>query len=257
LDNFIFIKRENYYRSEFGGIKATLNGINDILQEREFFDYILLISGQDYPIKSPAYICDYLEQNSDKTFISYTTMPVRGWGWGPTGGMEKLTHYFFRFRGNLRVYPPFNEPVTNKQRLLNFIFGLYFKTPRKFPDGLKPYAGAAWWTITRDAAQYLVDFLKIRPDVINFYKNSISMDELFFQTILCNSNDDKILSHLVNDDLRFINWSHKDQNLGHPEILTINHFDAIKNSPKLIARKFDPTIDNQILDMIDERILFT
>ena len=83
------------------------------------------------------------------------------------------------------------------------------------------------------------------------------MEKLFFQKILCNSNDENILIKLVNDDLRFIDWSHKDQNLRHSETLTMNHFDVIKNSPKLIARKFDPTIYNKILYMIDEKIEFT
>ena len=37
----------------FGHVSATLKGIADALEHRPDFDYVVLLTGQDYPLRSP------------------------------------------------------------------------------------------------------------------------------------------------------------------------------------------------------------
>lgn len=67
--------------------------------------------------------------------------------------------------------------------------------------------------------------------------------------MLCNS---PFRDALVDQTLTFTDWS-----LGspHPTILRKAHVGALAASPALFARKFDATVDGEVLDLIDERLL--
>jgi hypothetical protein len=51
-------------------------------------------------------------------------------------------------------------------------------------------------------------------------------------------------------NLRYIDWSIDPG----PAILGVNDFDRLVRSGMLLARKFDETVDSEILDLIDEHI---
>lgn len=253
--NIFLVKRQKCYWAEFGLVQAFLNAIKLIHQQSRPYDYIFAISAQDYPIKSNQYIHEFLGQNLGKIFMSYTPMPVLDWNWEADGGMGRLDKYYYRFRGELRVFPPLKPPTSFRGKVFQRVLGLYFVLPRQFPKNLRPYAGSTWWTIPSKAAEFILDFLDHRPDVLKFFKHVRMPDEIFFQTILCNSTNPAIRDHLINNDLRFIDWSQKDLLGGHPVTLTKDHYAALRGSSHLFARKFDHQIDEDVLDLIDQEIL--
>ena len=59
-----------------------------------------------------------------------------------------------------------------------------------------------------------------------------------------------MLSDIVCNDLRYVDWTKPVKPL--PAILKKEDFSAIISSNQLFGRKFDSTIDSEILDMIDE-----
>ncbi len=63
-----------------------------------------------------------------------------------------------------------------------------------------------------------------------------------------NSKDDKLRESIVNDNLKFIDWSRPKPR---PATFTHKDFLLLVSSGKLFARKFDMDIDSQILDMLD------
>jgi hypothetical protein len=75
-------------------------------------------------------------------------------------------------------------------------------------------------------------------------------DEIFFQTIILNSS---FARRAVNDNLRYIEW--KDPDAGSPAILRKSDFQKLASSSKLFARKFDMTVDTEVLDFIDREII--
>jgi hypothetical protein len=56
----------------------------------------------------------------------------------------------------------------------------------------------------------------------------------------------------VNSDLRFESW---EEDSDHPAILTVEHLPELMRSDALFAKKFDATVDSDVLDRIDADLL--
>lgn len=241
--NIYCVKRERSYWGHFNFLKAILNGINDSLKDNNV-DRIVLLSGQDYPIKSNEFIFNFFNENSNKNFISYFKLPYEGWY---KGGMDRLEKYYFRILGKRITLPP----NTGSNHIIKiFLSGFYKK--RKIPNDLQLYGGWTWWSITREAAEYITNLITRRPDYLNIYRFSHAPDEMFFQTILLNSDNKNIKDSIVNKTLTYTKWMPSQP---HPQILTINEYNELIKTDKLFARKFDTEIDSKILDLIDKEIL--
>ena len=68
---------------------------------------------------------------------------------------------------------------------------------------------------------------------MEFHRNSLLPDEMFFQTLVLHLDKNKTT---VNDNKRFILW---EKGSSHPIDLKVEHFDEIKASSNFFARKFD------------------
>jgi hypothetical protein len=112
--------------------------------------------------------------------------------------------------------------------------------------GLEPFGGSSYWCLARDCIEYVHRFVHENRAFVNWFKTVDVPDEIFFQTILMNSS---LAVNLVNDDLRYMEWPVPDS--GSPSILRVEAFERFIRSPKLFARKFDASIDAQVLDRID------
>ena len=55
---------------------------------------------------------------------------------------------------------------------------------------------------------------------------------------------------MENDDLRYLDWSREPA----PAVLTRDDLPALLGSGKLFARKFDPTVDSEVLDALDRHL---
>jgi len=247
LKNLADIKLLPRFNSYWGGpgiIYAILSGLNEILKVKKF-NRIVLMSGQDYPIKSPDYIFDFFNRHDKNNYFRYFKLPSEEWA---LGGLNRIKSYHFRLLGKTYIYPPIHEPVDAYAKLFYKMVSLRFRQPREFPKELQPFGGYNWWKITPDAAQEILNFIHKRPDYLKFHKYTLIPDEIFFQTILLNSKNDSLLNSIVDEDLVHQKW-----NMGepHPEILTSSDIDAIKNSTALFARKFDLRTSSNVLDMID------
>lgn len=234
-----FTPRENSRWGSLGIVKATIKAMEQIVRDNSI-DYIILLSGQDYPIKNMDYIRDFLSRNP-REYIRHYPFVKDGWV------IERIERYHFNFLWR-RTFPPMEDPTTLHGKLFNQILGLMFRLPRKFPKGLKPYNGTQWLNLTTDTARYVLDFIKKRPDYIKFHQYSFVPDEMFFQTIILNAPD-KILNNVVDDDLRYCDWTKPGIHL--PAIFKKEDLNEIKDSKKFFARKFDINIDSEIMDEID------
>ena len=243
-----FIQQFDASWGEIGVIKAEILALQEINNSGVDFDFVILISGQDYPIKSNNFIYDFLLRNKSKNFLEILPMPFQD---RSDSGMHRLERYYFKLRGRKYIYPPFKGPRSLKEKILFWFFDIYF-SKRKLPYNLQPYGGEHWWCFSKEATNYILYFLEHHPEYFKFHRFSLCADEMFFHTILGNAPDNQIKANIVNDDLRYIDWSEgKDS----PKILGISDFEVIQKSSKLFARKFESNTDTQILDEIDKIIL--
>lgn len=258
---------------DFSQVKMMLNAIEWITTHLKF-DWLVLISGQDYPIQPLSQIERFLETTSYDGFI--TGVPLNKAT--PCGQVECsitnsagnpcpdcVTRYYYRYyqaSPNLtKMLKKVREYFCKRCALLQ-IRSLPGKTKTKIMIGVRSflspfnsefecYKGSSWFTLNHRCLQYIRQFVLSSPGFVRYYQRTLMPDESFFQTILLNNPSLKIL----NDNKRLISW--QDSTSMSPEVLRIQDFDRIIVSGQHFARKFDLNIDAEILDMIDHYTLKT
>lgn len=204
-------------------VDAELRGMERLLEMGADWRYFINLSGQDFPLKSQAYIADYLSEQDGTQFIrAVPQQAVR------PDTMNRLSHYFLE---------AFNRIVRT---------GI----PRTAMRGVTPYIGTQWKAVTRDFCTFVTRNPRANP-FKRFYRRTLIADEGFFQTVMMNAFPAP--SH-ANDDLRTIDWvPDGDIKLRPRTFLTADAL-RLTLSPDLFARKFDATEDSVILDMLEAHL---
>ena len=58
---------------------------------------------------------------------------------------------------------------------------------RRIPGGLRPVKGWAFFTLSRECAEYASEFVRQNPRYVRFFKHTMFADEYFWHTIVPNS----------------------------------------------------------------------
>ncbi len=98
------------------------------------------------------------------------------------------------------------------------------------------------------------EFITKSPEVDrfrDFYRNTLIADEGFFQTVMMNTS---YKATLVNDDKRTIDWIPMGTIKLRPRDFTAKDVNYLMASSGLFARKFDETIDKEILNILESRL---
>lgn len=272
-----FCKRERGTHFYFGLVKGTLNGLKFLNDNKIDYDYVNLISGQDYPIKTKKEILDFFKQNNGKQFM--TNWPIfpsldspyfLNHPWGSSRQIYRIDRYHIKFNGKVHSIPEIESGRLTDHNLLNtlkiflynsvkyiregkwkeeFILLLLSRTlprKRKLPEGISLYGGSTWWSITRACAEHILETNRKKKIFNSFFKYTLIPDEMYFQTHVMNS---PFKNNIVNNNLRFITWGTEDKT--HPIIYTKEHFKLLKNADGLFARKFDIKKDKEIIEKLD------
>lgn len=251
-------------------VEATLSLARAALADEH--DRYSLISGSDYPIVTNQEICAFL-QSADLEYLTFWRLADR-----PSWQHKLQYHYPVEF---ISIRDP-------RSSLPRRVFWAAFRRLRRFapkrrhPEGLVPYGGSQWWTLTHACLEHALGVLDARPDVRRFYRTTESPDELIFQTIVMNgpfarrvcgydayqrwrakSNPEVRVSikeekrrmlpdHEMN--LRYIDWSGELTGAREaPAVLDERDLVAVTTSGCLWARKFDSIRSAGLLDEIDRR----
>ena len=140
--------------------------------------------------------------------------------WIKTGMKEDRLHYRHFF--NERTQKWLFYTSLNLQRR----FGL----SREVPNDIQVQIGSQWWCLRRRTVESIMEFIKRRRDVVNFFKITWIPDETFFQTLV---------RHLIPDNqirtrtLTFLVFS----DYGMPAAFYNDHYDFLIEQDYLFARK--------------------
>ncbi|MGC4234971.1 MAG: beta-1,6-N-acetylglucosaminyltransferase [Niabella sp.] len=238
VPNLFFVK--NRVKVHWGGrstVMAIVHAIEEIKSSGISYDFINLISAQDYPIKPIQELVDYLDDHKKKNFIFYATEQDDGRKWMEDSRARFNRYHFtdFNFKGRYLV-----------QRFLNWLL-----PPRIHPVFRKFYGGncSTWWTLDSECAYFVAQVVRENTRLRRYIKLTWGIDEILFPTLIMNSH---FASSTENKNFRYIDWS---EGNAHPKILTSADFDALAQSNDFFARKFDIEQDSEILDLIDARLL--
>jgi hypothetical protein len=236
-----FVPRVKTEWGGFGLVEATLNAMSEVSKSGNF-DKIILLSGQDYPIKSNEEIDQYFHDSKFNIFIDHFPLPNYK-KWGSDGGMYRVNKYFFGLSWIEKYLA----------KAVNFLAMFIPAINRKIAKGMEPFSGSQWWAMDMPALNYILDYVATHPEYVKFHKHTFAADELFFQMILLNCEDESLRDNIANDNLRYMKW--KTSDIAHPEILKVNDLTYIGKSNALFARKFDTGIDEEVINVIDDQLL--
>ena len=213
----------------FSMINATLKLIN-LAKNNYNYDYYVLLSGDDYPIKPLDDLELFLKKHRKYSFLEYDKFD------------DKWQHAKGRYQ-NLKLF----EKTYFINRVLQKALNLFINKRNMYRDMLA-YKGSQWWCLNSESIEYILKYINDNKSILSFFKHTHIPDEMFFQIILLNS---PIRDTIINDNLRYILLEDM-----HPETLTIDYFkDLIEMKNKFFARKFDVNVDSKILDLLDDIIL--
>lgn len=232
------------YKVNWGSVdhlKAILYLVEEALKDKQT-EYIHMVTGQDFPIKTPEYMSDFLEKNKGLEFISADRLPAKKW---KNGGLDRVKYY--------SPYEIFNGRGYGRFFIKSFVFlQKIFGVNRKFPASLPElYGGIVYWTLTRDAVKYVSDYLEVHPEIMEYFKYTFCSEEILFQSVLMTTDrfKDKIQQH----SLRFMVWEYRRGQS--PPILDEQDYESIADSDAFFARKFDMPISEKLYRMIRKKIL--
>lgn len=224
------------------------------------YSYYLLLSGQDYPIKSISYIKEVLSSLYPKPLIDCTPMVKDNWIYSGFKWIRFHAYYRFvwRITKNRIGRKLLLLPIYAIQLFVTVIVGSPLKRLRSI--GCELYGGSAWWILPEDIIKLCLDEYKKNSKLIQAFKIKNTPEETFFQTMAMRSPLKDLVS--LNNPYEVLQncmtyayfFDEKHPPTGHPYILTEENYEMLKQRKELFARKFDDNIDSKILDMIDTYI---
>lgn len=253
-DTHLFLSSVPHVRASFAAqAQPYLDAIERLEREGLEYDWLVNLTAQDYPVKPVAEIEALLGAATADGFIRWWDVQSPESPWSRRKARNRYWHRYKRL-------PDGAESTLRNLRVLTRVLPIHFylpygayvgvRVPRvPFRDGFRCYGGRTWFSLRRKVALYVRDFLAEHPEVEAHYRGTVAPEESIVQTVLVNSHR----FALVNDDLRYIDYTNAWR--GHPRTLTAADLPLLATGRWHFARKFDVTVDREVLDRIDRELL--
>lgn len=230
------------------------------------FDWLILISGQDYPISSLNKFETNISTSSFDGYFSYfPALGGEGNSWPQDLGKKRyffkyatFPHFIYYYRIPVLIQHAITKIITliNKSAILKIIIAAK-KSKNKigikriitpFNDRFICYAGPDWFTLNKKCITKILSAAADNYLLLDYYKTTHIPSESFVHTLLVNDCE----LNISNDSLRYVHWLVKWSSS--PSIICSSDYESVINSKMPFARKFDITVDAEVLDKIDERL---
>ena len=257
------LNRENGTWGGIGIVLGTLNAIDEIIKDKNK-GHLILLSGQDYPLKSNEEINAYLLANKDVNFIDIA--PIKEVF--PQEWNKRMFYYKYNLsnqKGKYILVPTlFSKSILEINTLkviakiiihhkgfsfLKEVLSNLLKK-RNVPTNINLKAGGQWWALTNETAKKIITFSKENTELLDYFKYTVLPDEMYFQTVIHHFIEN---GHSINIKpmITYVNWERKGCDLP-VTFISSDYDELISQKNKLFARKFNTNIDCTILDKLDQ-----
>ena len=240
FDNVVFIRGPKVWWGGWSQVDSIIRLIRAAISSR--FDYYILLSGTDYPIRPNLFLYEKLSSGGE--FIGINT------GSSFNKPEERTKYYYF---------DSFDR--RDKKNIKTLFFLLLERTIRIFFQKTsfpfkQIYYGPTWWALSHGCLVYVLEQTDNNKTYVKFFQTSLSPDESFFQTIIGNSP----FFSTCKMNLTYTDWSsHRPS----PAMITQNHIFLFKkqyefegsfgNYTPFFARKFDDN-SSDIIVLIEKEL---
>lgn len=251
---------------DFSIVKATLKCIERILMDNRK-GHSVLLSGQDFPIKSNSDIKKIFEENTATDFIDcrpikevwpnhfkYRTQAVKyNLSYKKADFVCILSIFSLRpkaiIRNTNKLLRKFMiDKDINHLKTLKYLF--IYKKP---PKNIDFFGGSQWWSLTNETLNKIFLYINNNNKFITFFENSVIPDEVFFQTAIMKLKkfDSSIF---IRDTLTYTRW--KSKTADSPDTFLSADYNEILLASRdyCFARKFDVLEDEGIMISIEKNI---
>lgn len=203
--------------------------------------HFVLLSGQDFPLRSPEYIRNFFDQHKDNDFMSVYPIPDPKKA-SENGGMERLISYTFDCRNprdprmkakiqplslRLKTFLGFFRLLKYRRDLLSKAIKLYF-VKRKYPNRLSKHFNEFWCALRKSSVEKILEVFDQCPEIREYYKYTHIPDETAFSSILlADSSYERMLLPMCH----YIDWT-----------------SGVAGSPKFLAEGDIPKIRERMVD---------
>ncbi len=212
--------------------------------------WVVLLSGQDYPARPVRAIEADLADSGLDGYVDGEIVVPR---FGRDTTDEWTRRYFCHWRpaprlgrAGRRAVGALRPLVFAREMPTGPVLGLRARrTP--FGPALPCRRGQDWLTLSRRAAEALLDAVATQPQLLRHYDRTLQPTESLPHTVLHARPE----LRLSGDSHRFLRFA---PGSAHPAVLGVGDTAAILASGTDFARKFDAAVDARVLDELDEAL---
>jgi hypothetical protein len=225
-------------------------------------DWFVLLSGEDRPVRDLAAWENELVASGTDGLVPARPLTVRpAFGRKPSADDLNYVRYAFRWRAVPAGYARWAryglEAARRVSRYVQPVFKIEYAERRgtwmvgrwrrrRLPDGWIFYSGSQWMALGRRAVTTL---LETDAAVTEWFRHTWIPDQAFFQTVLGNTAGFSFaaqpLTYVVpHDTHKGASWM----------VLRAGDAETIARSGAAFARKFDPAVDAEIIELVDAAV---
>jgi len=249
--------------AEYGSytsVQRYISSLSWMIDEGIEADWVVNLSGEDYPLVPPDLAEQEVVDSGKQGFMEHWEML------GPDAHWPRrrvISRYYYQHR----LIRPLS--ATQKQRLrpiqavnrvqpyfrLHVAYGLVLGTRGDAPFGpdFRLYGGSNFATLSWPLAAYLHEYLETHPELVDYFRATLTPDEAVVKTVLCNAPEFRSGEWQIDPDCkRYIDF--RNSKLNHPKWLGAEDLDRAFASGAHWARKFDYPTSGDVLDVLDRRL---
>lgn len=246
-----YIERKPVYWGDYTFSKVIFMFFKDAISKEKGYQYFHILSGSDLLIKKAGELKSFLainlyNNNSKRLKTNYITyhIPKDKIECFPVAEYNLFVKHWRNHNGVLR------KTAKGTALLLNYMQSL-IGINRMKSIGMQLYKGDSFFSVSDEFVRYALNYEGWAYE--HFGKKTFGADEFVFQTIAMNSKFSESIYDKAGENSH-PNLRHIDFARGTPYVWKMNDYDELKNTNDFFARKFDATIDGQIINTIYEDI---
>jgi hypothetical protein len=202
---------------EWSLVAATLETLATAMAAFAGASHFYMISGDCMPIKSAAFLHQFLDDNDTDYIESFDFFESN---WIKTGFREQRLIYRHHF----------NERTQKRLFYASFALQKRLGLTREIPADLQIMIGSQWWCLRRRTAQAVLDFTRSRRDVVRFFRTTWIPDETYFQTLVRHLVPNSEIACRTLTFLMFTDY-------GMPLTFYNDHYEMLLGQDAMFARK--------------------
>jgi hypothetical protein len=240
-------------RGRFHNVERWL-GAARWLRDNEPVDYVVTLTGQDYPVRPLNELHAALRSSGDGLMEHFPVLRPGG-NWPIREGKARYLYSWHELRRLSPVAKDRLRPLLALNLVQPFVrvniaydsLRVGTRTRSPFEGSWECWGGSFFTNLSWAAVENVLEAVE-RPDIMGWAQRSLLIEEAFFQTILINAGR----FTFKNDSGRYYDFTRARH--GSPATLTASDIPRAVASGAYFARKWDPTAGPELYGQLDESI---